>query len=97
VVWLDGKSNNTQQGSSLSKATAKEGESMKDLIARLKSKKTKAAVKSYLRAVLASAITMGLALAADLAPEYAILIGSIAGPLAKWADKTEREYGLGSK
>jgi hypothetical protein len=37
---------------------------------------------------------MGLALAADLAPEYAILIGSIAGPLAKWADKTEKEYGL---
>lgn len=70
---------------------------MKDLIARLKSKKTKAAFKSYLRAVLASAITMGLALAADLAPEYAILIGSIAGPLAKWADKTEREYGVGAK
>ncbi len=40
---------------------------------------------------------MGLALAADLAPEYAILIGSIAAPLAKWADKTEKEYGLGSK
>ncbi len=40
---------------------------------------------------------MGLALAADLAPEYAILIGSIAAPLAKWADKTEKEYGLGSE
>lgn len=70
---------------------------MKDLIARLKSDKSKAAFKSYLRAVLASAITMGLALAADLTPEYAILIGSIAGPLAKWADKTEKEYGLGSE
>jgi hypothetical protein len=70
---------------------------MKNIIAKLKSKKTKAAVKSYLRAVLASAVTMGLALAADLAPEQAILIGSIAGPLAKWADKTEREYGLGAK
>jgi hypothetical protein len=67
---------------------------MDKLIARLKSKKTKAAFKSYLRAVLASAVTLGLALAADLAPEYAILIGSIAGPLAKWADKTEKEYGL---
>jgi len=55
---------------------------MKDIIAKLKSKKTKAAVKSYLRAVLASAVTMGLALVADLAPEQAILIGSIAGPLA---------------
>jgi len=70
---------------------------MSNLITRLKSKRTKAAIKSYLRAVLASAITMGLALTADLTPEYAILIGSIAGPLAKWADKTEKEYGLGSK
>jgi hypothetical protein len=70
---------------------------MNELLKKLKSKKTKAAFKSYLRAVLASAVTMGLALAADLAPEYAILIGSIAAPLAKWADKTEAEYGLGSK
>jgi hypothetical protein len=70
---------------------------MKDLLAKLKDPKTKAAFKSYLRAVLASAVTMGLALAADLAPEQAILIGSLAGPLAKWADKTEKEYGLGTK
>jgi hypothetical protein len=70
---------------------------MKNLIAKLKSPKSKAAFKSYLRAVLASAVTMGLALAADLAPEQAILIGSLAGPLAKWADKTEKEYGLGTK
>jgi hypothetical protein len=94
---LDGKSNNTQQGGSFNEATTKKGESMKDLIAKLKSKKSKAAFKSYLRAVLASAITMGLALAADLAPEQAILIGSIAGPLAKWADKTEKEYGIGTE
>ncbi len=33
----------------------------------------------------------------DLAPEYAILIGGLTAPLAKWADKTEQEYGLGSK
>jgi len=70
---------------------------MKDLLKKLKSKKTKAAVKSYLRAVLASAVTMGLALVADLAPEQAILVGAIAAPLAKWADKTEKEYGLGAK
>ena len=57
----------------------------------------KAPIRSYLRAVLASAITMGLALAADLAPQYAILIGSIAAPLAKWADKTEKEFGLTKK
>ena len=70
---------------------------MDKLVARLKSKKTKAAVKSYLRAVLASAVTLGLALAADLAPEYAILVGSVTGPLAKWADKAEKDFGLGSK
>lgn len=67
---------------------------MKDLIKKLKSKEFKAAFKSYCRAVLASAVTLGLALAVDLAPEYAILIGSVAGPLAKWADKTEKEYGI---
>lgn len=70
---------------------------MDKLIKKLKSKEFKLAVKSYLRAVLASAITMGLALAADMAPEYAILIGSIAGPAVKWADKAEKEFGLGSK
>ena len=70
---------------------------MNDLIARLKSPKTKAAFMSYLRAVLASAVSMAIALAADVAPEYAVLIGSVAAPLAKWADKTEKEYGLGSK
>jgi hypothetical protein len=70
---------------------------MKDLIAKLKSPKSKAAFKSYVRAVLASAITMGIALAADIAPEYAVLIGALAAPAAKWADKTEKEYGIGSK
>ena len=66
---------------------------MKDLVAKLKSKETKAAFKSYARAVLASAVTMGIALATDVAPEYAILIGSVAAPAAKWADKTEKAYG----
>ena len=57
----------------------------------------KKAFKSYCRAVLASAITLGLALAADLAPQYAIAIGAVFGPLAKWADKTEKEYGVGAE
>ena len=70
---------------------------MNKLIKKIKSPKTISAFKSYARAVLASAVTMGIALAADLAPQYAILIGSISAPLAKWADKTEQEYGLGSK
>lgn len=67
---------------------------MKELIKKLKSKEFKAAFKSYARAVLASAVTMGIALATDVAPEYAVLVGSVAAPLAKWADKTEKEYGL---
>ena len=66
---------------------------MDKLIKKLKSKEFKAAFKSYLRAVLASAVTMGIAFATDMAPEYAVLIGGIAAPLAKWADKTEQEYG----
>ena len=60
------------------------------------SNKEQAMIKSYLRAVFASAITMGIALLTDMKPEYAVLIGAIAAPLAKWADKTEKEYGRGS-
>lgn len=56
-----------------------------------------AAIKSYLRAVLASAVTMGIALLTNMKPEYAVLIGALAAPLAKWADKNEGEYGRGSK
>ena len=59
--------------------------------------KHKAILKSYLRAVLASAISTGLALAVNMQPEYAVLIGAIAAPLVKWADKAEKEYGLVSK
>ncbi len=66
---------------------------MKKLAKKLKSKKFKAAFKSYLRAVLASAVTMGLALVVDLAPEYAVLIGGLTAPLVKWADKAEAEFG----
>ena len=49
--------------------------------------------KSYGRAVLASAVTMGVALATDMAPQYAVLIGSLAAPAIKWADKAEKEFG----
>lgn len=67
---------------------------MDKLIKKLKSKEFKAAFKSYLRAVLASAVTMGVAFATDMAPEYAILIGGLTAPAVKWADRTEKEYGL---
>ena len=56
-----------------------------------------AAVKSYLRALLAAAITMGIALLTDMKPEYAVLIGALAAPLAKWADKNESSFGIGSE
>lgn len=59
--------------------------------------KLKAAGMTYLRAVLASAITMAIALASNLKPEYAIFIGSVAAPLAKWADKAEKEFGRGAQ
>jgi hypothetical protein len=66
---------------------------MKKLAKKFKSKEFKAAFKSYLRAVLASAATMAIALATDVAPEYAILIGGLTAPLVKWADKAEAEFG----
>jgi hypothetical protein len=63
-------------------------------------KKHKAAIKSYLRAVAASGITVLLAIAADIRPEYAILLGSIVAPVAKAIDPSsgkEADYGLNAK
>lgn len=56
-----------------------------------------AIAKSYLRAVLASALSTGLALAVNMKPEYAILIGALAAPAVKWADKAEKDFGLINK
>jgi hypothetical protein len=58
--------------------------------------KHKKAIKSYIRAVLASAVVMGVALLTDMAPQYAVMIGAVAGPAIKWADKSEKDFGLGS-
>jgi hypothetical protein len=38
-----------------------------------------------------------LAIAADMRPEYAILLGSVLAPVIKAIDPTEKQYGLGSK
>ena len=57
-------------------------------------KKHKAIAKSYLRAIAGAAVAIGIALVTDLAPQYAILIGAVAAPAIKWADKTETEFGL---
>jgi hypothetical protein len=56
-------------------------------------KKHKAILKSYIRAVAGAAVAMGIALIADLSPQYAVLIGAVAAPAVKWADKTEAEFG----
>jgi hypothetical protein len=64
------------------------------------SNKHKAAIKSYLRAVAASGLTVVLAIAADIRPEYAILLGSLVAPLAKAIDPTsgaEHDYGVNAK
>ena len=58
--------------------------------------KHKSAIKSYLRAVLASGITVVLAIAADMRPEYAVLLGSIIAPIVKSIDPKEKEFGIGS-
>lgn len=58
------------------------------------SKKHKAIIKSYIRAIAGAAVAMGIALLTDVAPEYAVLIGAVAAPAIKWADKTETEFGL---
>jgi hypothetical protein len=58
------------------------------------SKKHKAVLKSYIRAVAGAAVAMGIALLTDMAPQYAVLLGAIAAPAIKWADKTEAEFGM---
>ena len=62
--------------------------------------KHKAAIKSYLRAVAASGITVLLAIVADIRPEFAILAGALIAPIAKAIDPnsgTEVDYGVNAK
>ena len=61
------------------------------------SDKQKKAFKDYGLAVLAAAVTMGIGLATELAPQYAVLIGALAAPLVKWASKNSKDYGVGTK
>jgi len=61
------------------------------------SKKHKAAIKSYLRAVAASGITVTLAIVGDVKPEYAVMLGALIAPLIKAIDPTsgkEADYGI---
>jgi hypothetical protein len=61
------------------------------------SPKAKAEIQSYLRSVGVATITVLLALVADIKPEYAVLLGSLAAPIFKWVDPTYKAYGLGSE
>jgi hypothetical protein len=58
--------------------------------------KQKKALKDYGLAVVASAVTMGVALLTDMAPQYAIVIGALAAPATKWASKNSKDYGIGA-
>ena len=60
-------------------------------------KKHKAAIKSYLRAVAASGITVGLAIVGDMKPEYAVLLGALIAPVIKALDVKESEFGITEK
>jgi hypothetical protein len=63
-------------------------------------KKQKSAIKSYLRAVAASGITVALAIVGDVKPEYAVMLGALIAPLIKAIDPTsgkEADYGIDAK
>lgn len=60
------------------------------------SKKQKAVLKSYLRGVLVSGLTLITSNALGLDPVLAAVLASLAGPAAKALDKQEEAFGLGS-
>jgi len=60
-------------------------------------KKSKAALKSYLRAVAASGITVALAIAGDMRPEYSILLGAVVAPLIKALDPKDTDLGVNAE
>ena len=55
--------------------------------------KKKKMVTDYLLAVAAAAVTMGVALVSDMAPQYAVLIGALTAPATKWASVHSKDYG----
>jgi len=59
--------------------------------------KQKAILKSYLRGVLVSFLGFLASNELGLDPIVSIAVAAIAGPAAKTLDKTESEYGIGSK
>ena len=70
---------------------------MKELINKFVGPKEVKAIKDYALAVVAAAVTMGIALLTDMAPQYAVVIGALAAPVAKCANKNSKDYGPGSE
>ena len=54
---------------------------------------TKNAIKSYVKAVSVSAITLGLALVGDIRPEYAVLAAALVAPIVKYLDPQDEQVG----
>ena len=61
------------------------------------SNKSKAAIKSYLRAVAASGITVALAIVGDIKPEYAVMLGALIAPVIKAIDPKDLDLGINSE
>ena len=61
------------------------------------SKKSKAALKSYLRAVAASGITVALAIVGNVKPEYSVLLGAVVAPLIKALDPKDTDLGVNAE
>jgi hypothetical protein len=60
-------------------------------------KKSKAALKSYLRAVAASGLTVALAIAGNIKPEYSVLLGALVAPLIKALDPKDTDLGINAE
>lgn len=60
-------------------------------------KKSKAAIKSYLRAVAASGITVALAIVGNVKPEYSVLLGAVVAPLIKALDPKDTDLGVNAE
>jgi hypothetical protein len=58
------------------------------------SKKSQAALKSYLRAVAASGLTVALAIVGNIKPEYSVLLGALVAPLIKALDPKDSDLGI---
>jgi hypothetical protein len=61
------------------------------------SNKSKAAIKSYLRAVAASGLTVALAIAGNIKPEYSVLLGALVAPLIKALDPKDTDLGVNAE